>query len=155
MKTVSRGVWLLAACALIASPAAARDYYYFYNPAVDRQAYLADRLECDELAGGAARREIDPVHTQTAWRNNNLTTGQAAVAAGIAGLIMSFVSGGENRRLKRQIERICLADKGYRRFEIEKALFKEIEKLADAADRIDRWFALATASEPVGKEMYE
>lgn len=122
---------------------------------MDRQTYLADRLECDELAGGAARREVGWNHTQVAWTNSNLTTGQAAVAAGLASLILSFVTAGENRRLQRQIERICLADKGYRRFEIDKAQFKTIEELDDEGEKIDRWFALATASEPTGKEMYE
>lgn len=144
------------AALVLSSPAAARDYYYFNKPGVDRQAYLEDRLNCDALAGGVARISPDTAAmNRQIWQNNNLTTGQSAAAAGIASLLVGLMSGGENRRLQWQVERICLADKGYRRFAMEKAEWKTIDKTEDVATRIDKWFALASTDQPRGKEMYE
>lgn len=141
---------------LVSSPAAARDYYYFNKPGVDRQVYLEDRLACDALAGGVARISPDTTAmNQQIWQNRNLTIGQSAAAAGIAGLLVGLMAGGESRRLQWQVERICLADKGYRRFEMDKAEWKTIEKTEDMAERIDKWFALASSATPQGKEMYE
>ena len=144
------------AALLVSSPAAARDYYYFNKPAVDRQAYLEDRLTCDSLAGGVARVSPDTREmNRQIWQNKNLTTGQSAAAAGIANLLVALLAGSERRRLQWQVERICLADKGYRRFEMDKAEWKTIEKTEDVAARIDKWFALASSPQPLGKEMYE
>ncbi|WP_428627507.1 hypothetical protein [Sphingopyxis sp.] len=140
----------------VSLPALARDYYYFNKPGVDRQTYLEDRLTCDALAGGVARISPDTTAmNQQIWQNNNLTTGQSAAAAGIASLLIGFMSGGQNRRLQWQVERICLADKGYRRFEMDKSGWKAIEQTDDQAARIDKWFTLASTGEPEGKEMYE
>lgn len=151
-----RGFFLAVLALLGASPAAARDYYYFNKPGVDRQTYLDDRLTCDALAGGVARlspgtEAID----QQIWNNPNLTTGQSAAAAGIATVLVALLAGGESRRLQWQVERICLADKGYRRFEMDKAGWKAIDEVDDVATRIDKWFALASSNTPQGKEMYE
>lgn len=145
----------IAALAL-ASPAAARDYYFFNKPGVDRQAYLDDRLVCDELAGGVARlsTNTDAIDQQI-WNNQNLTMGQSAAAAGIATVLIALLDGGANRRLQWQVERICLADKGYRRLEMKKADWKVIDETEDLAARIDKWFALASGAKPQGKEMYE
>jgi len=143
------------------SPVHARDYYYFNKPGVDRQAYLEDRLECSELAGGGSaqrmeyNRQLQNTATNQLWQDRSLTAGQAAAAAGIGGFFGAFLSGAQNRRLQWQIERICLADKGYKRFEIAKRDWKVIEKIDDEETRIDEWFALATTDEPVGEEMYE
>lgn len=140
----------------LASPVAARDYYYFNKPGVDRQAYLEDRLTCDALAGGVARLSTDTrAIDQQIWNNRNLTMGQSAAAAGIAGLMIALLDGGANRALQWQVERICLADKGYRRFEMDKGDWKAIDTTADIAARIDKWFALASSSAPQGKEMFE
>ncbi len=140
----------------LASPAAARDYYYFNKPGVDRQAYLEDRLTCDALAGGVARisTNSDTIDQQI-WNNRNLTMGQSAAAAGIATLMIALLDGGANRALQWQVERICLADKGYRRFEMDKGEWKAIDKTEDIAARIDKWFALASSNAPQGKEMFE
>lgn len=155
MKSLLCVVAPIAALAL-SSPAAARDYYFFNKPRVDRQAYLEDRLACDALAGGVARISPDTTAmNQQIWQNNNLTMGQSAAAAGIAGLLIGLMAGGESRRLQWQVERICLTDKGYRRFEMDKAEWKTIEKTEDMAERIDKWFALASSATPQGKEMYE
>lgn len=144
------------AALVLASPAAARDYYYFNKPGIDRHAYLEDRLACDALAGGVARvsTNTDAIDQQI-WNNRNLTMGQSAAAAGIATLMIALLDGGANRRLQWQVERICLADKGYRRFEMDKADWKAIDKTDDVAARIDKWFALASSEAPKGKEMYE
>ncbi len=140
----------------LASPVAARDYYYFNKPGVDRQAYLDDRLTCDALAGGVARvsTNTDAIDQQS-WNNQNLTMGQSAAAAGIATVLIALLDGGANRALQWQVERICLADKGYRRFEMDNAQCKAIDKTEDVAARIDKWFALASSDAPKGKEMYE
>jgi hypothetical protein len=146
------------ACAVLfqVETACARDYYFFNKPSVSRQDYLADRLACDQLAGGSAVRQPDMTAANTQiWQNQNLTTGQAAAASGIASLLMGFAAAKEHRLLIRQIERICLADKGYRRFEMSKKAYREIQKSKDEAERIDRWFVLASGANPEGKEMYE
>lgn len=140
----------------LASPVAARDYYYFNKPGIDRQAYLEDRLTCDTLAGGVARLSTDTdAIDQQIWNNKNLTMGQSAAAAGIATVLIALLDGGANRALQWQVERICLADKGYRRFEMDKDDWKAIDKTDDVAARIDKWFALASSDAPKGKEMYE
>lgn len=155
MKPALPVVAIFAALAF-SSPATARDYYFFNKSGVDRQTYLEDRLACDALAGGVARVSPDTTAmNQQIWQNNNLTAGQSAAAAGIAGLLVGLLAGGENRRLQWQVERICLADKGYRRFEMDKAGWKAIEETDDVAARIDKWFALASSAAPQGKEMYE
>ena len=140
----------------LASPVAARDYYYFNKPGVERQAYLEDRLTCDALAGGVARlsTNTDAIDQQI-WNNQNLTMGQSAAAAGIATVLIALLDGGAARALQWQVERICLADKGYRRFEMDKGEWKAIDKTEDIAARIDKWFALASSEAPTGKEMYE
>lgn len=144
------------AALLVSAPASARTYYYFNKPRVDRQAYLEDRLACDALAGGVARISPDNMAiNQQIWQNKTLSTGQSAAAAGIATLLVGLLAGSESRRLQWQVERICLADKGYRRFEMTKSEWKEIEQAKDLAIRIDRWFALASNSKPPGKEMFE
>lgn len=144
------------AALLLASPAAARDYYFFNKPGVDRQTYLSDRLTCDELAGGVARvaTNTDAIDQQI-WNNQNLTMGQSAAAAGIATMLIALLDGGAVRALQWQVERICLADKGYRRFEMKKSDWKAIDETEDLATRIDKWFALASGDKPQGKEMYE
>ena len=144
------------AALLVSAPASARTYYYFNKPGVDRQAYLEDRLACDALAGGVARISPDNMAiNQQIWQNKTLSTGQSAAAAGIATLLVALLAGSERRRLQWQVERICLADKGYRRFEMARPEWKEIEQAKDLAIRIDRWFALASNSKPQGKEMFE
>lgn len=149
---------LVAAGLALTAPLAAhaRDYYFFNKAGVDRESYLKDRLVCDELAGGAARKSPDMtvINAQT-WQNPNLTMGQAAAAAGVASFLAGFMAASERRHLSWQIERICMADKGYRRFTMDKKAFQSIEKSADAASRVDQWFALASSNRPEAKEMPE
>lgn len=140
---------------VVVSPVSARDYYYFNKPGVDRDTYLEDRLACDELAGGAARADYGAALVNPALYNNNLTVGQNAVAAGLSGFLIALMGNRENRRLQWKIERICLADKGYRRFEVEKKLIREIEKIEDEGEQVDRYFELASRPDAIGEEMYE
>jgi hypothetical protein len=146
----------LASLLLGATPAHARDYYFFNKQGVTRQDYLADRVTCDNLAGATTHRGPDMTAANNQiWQNPNLSVGQAAAAAGIASFMLAFVAASERRRLVRQVERICLADKGYRRFEMRKEAYRAIEKSPEMSVRIDKWFALASADKPDGKEMYE
>ena len=139
-----------------AVPAHARDYYFFNKQGVSRQDYLADRVVCDQLAGVATHKGPDMTAANIQiWQNQNLSVGQAASAAGIASFMLAFVAASERRKLVRQVERICLADKGYRRFEMPKSAYGAIEKSSEQVERIDRWFALAAAEKPDGKEMHE
>ncbi len=141
---------------MMAAPSAARDYYFFNKPGVTRQDYLAHRQRCDQLSGGSTRQGPDMTAANAQiWQNPNLSTGQAAAAAGITSFILSFVQAAEQRRMVRQIERICLADMGYRRFEMDKKGFQAIENIKDESARIDSWFHLASSVQSAGKEMPE
>jgi hypothetical protein len=48
-----------------------------------------------------------------------------------------------------------MADKGYGRYRVDKAMVKDIEKLKDDDARIARLFALASAEQPVGERVKE
>ncbi len=145
-------VLILIAISLLSSPAQARDYYYFNKPGVSRDDYVVAKQECDRLAGGVAPTDVGPVYVVS---NSNLTYGQNAAAAAIAGLFAGLILGGENRKAMRAVERTCMADKGYGRYKVEKPFVTEIAKLKSDADRIDRYFALATTQSPVGERIKE
>lgn len=148
-----RIVGLIAVALAVAPvPLLARDYYYFNKPQVARDQYVADKLECDRLAGGVAPKDIGPVYVMG---NPNLTVGQNALAVGIASLFAGLIGGGEDRRLMRAVERTCMADKGYGRYKVEKAVVAEIDKLKDQDARIDRYFALAATAQPIGERIKE
>jgi hypothetical protein len=150
---VKRSVLFLV-CGLVLLPTAAnaRDYYYFNKPAVARETYIADKLECDRLAGGVNPRETGPVYVM---QNPNLTAGQNALAVGLASLFAGLIAGGENRRVMLAVERTCMADKGYGRFKVEKTFVKQIDTLKSEDDRIERYFALATTTSPMGTRIKE
>ena len=149
---IVRACALMAAAVLVSAPAAARDYYYFNKPGVTRDQYVADKLECDRLAGGVQAADIGPVYVQ---QNPNLTAGQNALAVGIASLFAGLIGGGENRKAMRAVERTCMADKGYARYEVDKPVVREIEKMEDVDARIERYFALAATDAPVGVRIKE
>jgi hypothetical protein len=149
---IRRTMLLAGATMLVTMPAAARDYYYFNKPGVTRDQYVADKLECDRLAGGVQPVDIGPVYVQ---QSPNLTAGQNALAVGIASLFAGLMGGGENRKAMRAVERTCMADKGYARYAVDKPLVREIEKIANVDARIDRYFALAATDAPVGARMKE
>lgn len=140
---------------LSAAPAAARDYYYFHNAHVSRDTYVADRTECDRLAGGVTRKGAGVPSMPYMPPNPNLTVGQNALAAGLAGLFTGLMSGSQIRKTVNAVERTCMADKGYARYRVDKAVVKEIEKLDSIEERVERYFALATSVQPVGERMKE
>ena len=135
-----------------ATPASAREYYYFYRANTPRETYIADREACERLAGGVDRRAGPMVYMPY---NRNLTGAQNGLAQGLAGLFIGLMSGGETRRTMSVVERTCMADKGYARYEVDRQVVKDIEKLGDVDARIERYFALATADTPTGKRMKE
>jgi hypothetical protein len=149
---IRRTMLLAGATMLVTMPAVARDYYYFNKPGVTRDQYVADKLECDRLTGGVQPVDIGPVYVQ---QSPNLTAGQNALAVGIASLFAGLMGGGENRKAMRAVERTCMADKGYARYQVDKPVVREIEKIADVDARIDRYFALAATDAPVGARMKE
>jgi hypothetical protein len=148
MRHFSKAAALLLAAALLPAPAAARDYYYFNRPNVTREAYAADVAECAELAGGVARVKPGPVY---AAPNNPY----ALYGVGAAALFAGLIGSAEDRRAKRSVERTCMADKGYGRFEVEKPVIRQIEAIKDAGERLDRLFALASSPQPIGTRMPE
>jgi hypothetical protein len=149
---ILRAVSLLALAAVFfASPACARDYYYFNKSNVSRDGYVADKLECDRLTGGVANKGT-PIFVAT---GGGFSPGQNAAIAGAATLFAGLILGGEDKKTKRAVERTCMADKGYGRYKVEKAFVSEIDKLKTDDERIDRYFALAAMATPVGERIKE
>jgi hypothetical protein len=138
-----------AVAALLPAAAAARDHYYFNRPNVSRETYADDIAECAELAGGARAPKMGPVYVMVP------NTPYAAIGAGIGILFAGLISGNPDKRVKRSVERTCMADKGYGRFEVDEELIDEIEGIADEQARLDRMFALASTEQPVGRRMAE
>ncbi len=138
-----------------ATQVSARDYYYFYKANIPRETYVADREECERLAGGVTRTGAGVPSTYYVPGNPNLTAGQNALAAGLAGLFAGLMMGGQIRKTVSAVERTCMADKGYARYGVDKAVVKDIEKLDSIDARVERYFALATASAPVGERIKE
>lgn len=129
--------------ALVAAvPAHARGYY-FNKPGVSREAYIADVAECIELAGG-----VRPTSTAVPYSPNLIA---AAVGAFFAGMARSR----ERRRLANLVERTCMADKGYGRYEVGDDVLDEIHDIDSEEQRLERLFGLASAAEPVGRRMRE
>jgi hypothetical protein len=137
---------LFAGCAaaliLLPAPACARGYY-FNRPGVSRDAYMADVAECIELAGG-----VRPGNQYIPYSPSLIATGVVAFFAGMA-------RSRERRRLGSMVERTCMADKGYRRYEVEDEVLDEIEDLHSAEARADRLFGLAASEAPIGRRAPE
>jgi hypothetical protein len=133
----------------------AREYYYFNKPSVTREAYVADKTECDQLAGGVTRSKYQGPSTVYVPQSSTLTAGQNAAAVAIASLFAGLMFGGIDKRAAASVERTCMADKGYGRYRVDKAMVKDIEKLKDDDARIARLFALASAEQPVGERVKE
>lgn len=132
------GAGFMAASLLFCSPAEARGYYY-NKPGVSRDAYMADVAECIELAGGAR-----PGPAPYVPYSPNL------VAAGAGAFFAGMMRSAERRRVRGMVERTCMADKGYARYEVNNAVLDEIEELRTEEERLDRLFGLAAASAPIG-----
>lgn len=137
-----RRLGIAAAFALGAGPAFAEPYY-FHQPGIDRDSYAADVTHCRELAG-MGEVAIAPVP----YSANIYATMATAFLSG-------FLRGGQERRHQANIERICMADKGYARVSIDKAALKRIRALENDEARMDALFALAAAPQLQGKELAE
>jgi hypothetical protein len=131
----------VVASAVMPAAASAGEPYYFNRAGVTRDVYVADVNECAELAGGV-RVARQYVYTPNLY------------AAAAAGLFSGLMQGAERRRLHAAVERICMADKGYRRLTIDKAALKSIRELEEGP-RLDRLFDLASSSTPLGPELPE
>jgi hypothetical protein len=141
LKSVAWGG--LATVALLAAAPAAASGYYFNKPGVSRDTYMADVAECMELAGG-----VRPANISTPYSPNIYAAGAVAFFAGI-------MRSRERRRLSSAVERTCMADKGYARYQIGNALLREIRDISDEEQRMDRLFGLAASDAPIGTRMPE
>ena len=137
-------VWagLATSAMLFAAPAAASGYY-FNKPGVSRDAYMADVAECIELAGGAR-----PDSIYMPYNSNIYAAGAAAFFAGI-------MRSRDRRRLRSAVERTCMADKGYARYQVSNAVLREIRDATNEEERLNRLFGLASSHEPIGTRMVE
>lgn len=134
---------VFAAGALLAAPPAQARGYYFNKPGVTREAYVADVAECVELAGGArAPAGFVPYSPDL-------------IATAVGALFSGMMRSRERRRLSRIVERTCMADKGYSRFEVGDPVLDEIHDLPSDEQRLERLFGLASAAEPIGTRMSE
>lgn len=143
LKRACHGAGFAFMVALAVAPAAAGDFHYFNKPGVSRDAYVADVAECIELAGGAKSRE-----TYATYSPNMIALAANAFFSGL-------MRGAETRRLRRAVERTCMADKGYGRFEVDDDVVDGLAKIKTDEARLDRLFALASAGEPVGRRLKE
>jgi hypothetical protein len=141
---IRKSIFVVAggAALLLSAPAAARGYY-FNKPGVTREAYVADVAECIELAGGV-RRPAGPY-----LYSPNL------LAAGLNGFFSGMMRSRERRRMVNMVERTCMADKGYARYEVDNDVIDEIHDLPTQEARADRLFGLAASSAPIGQRTRE
>ena len=134
-------IWSLRVTALVLfalpAPALAAEPVYFHKAGVEREAFVADLGECNELAGGV-RVE----------RMNTYSPNMATMAA--ASLLAPILEGSIRRGLMNNVLRTCMADKGYRRVEISNEEEKKLRRMAVEA-RVERLLALSTAPEAEGK----
>jgi hypothetical protein len=134
---------LAAAALALPTSAWAGDFHYYNKPGVSKEAYMADVGECEELAGGAR-----PADIYMPYQPN-------LIAAGVTAFFGGMMRSAARRRMQNSVVRTCMADKGYARMEVDDKLVDDIEKMKDADARVERLFALAAASEPLGKRVKE
>lgn len=135
----------------VSTPASAGEYYYFHKTGVSKEAFIKDRQTCDALANGVRKGAglgyVPP--------NPNLTAGQNALAVGIASLFTGMITAREKRRTMSMVERTCMADKGYERYEVQPTVVREIEKLPTQDEQLIRHFEMTASAEPVGIRIVE
>jgi hypothetical protein len=124
----------------------ARQHYYFNKIAISRQDFTRDRTTCLQLAGAIDLPAVDVALID----NPNLTIGQNAAAAAIAGLFIGMIESARARRMSLSVERTCMADKGYGRYVVDRPVIAMINKLKDEHARLDRLFELAAMAKPLG-----
>jgi hypothetical protein len=132
------GRCLITSAALLASAGAqAAEPFFFHKAAVEREQFVAEYMECEELASGVARP-----------RQNAYSPNMYAMAIG--SIFAGFMASRERRGNVESVLRICMADKGYRRVEVSRLTIRELNKLSPEA-RVDELFRLAASSEPQGR----
>ncbi len=134
--------------AMLCGQAARAEPYYFSKPGVTRADYVADVSQCSELAGEASYRSGP---TNTRYRDNMA----GAIGTGFGLILVSIMAVGEQKRMKRAVERTCMADKGYVRRQIDRGFLNDIRGIKDKDARISRFFEYASAEHPSGKAMSE
>lgn len=129
----------LTPLALIAmsTPALAAEPVYFHKAGVEREAFVADLGECNELAGGV---RVERMNTYSP----NMT------AMAVNSFLAPILEGSMRRGLMNNVMRTCMADKGYLRVEISNEEEKKLRKMAVEA-RVERLFSLSTAPQVEGK----
>ena len=134
----------LAAVPLLAmsAPAAAGEPYYFHKPNVDRATYVEDATFCMELAGGVEPADMPYVYTPNLY------------AAAFVGLLGGIMKSRTRRAHSEQVERTCMADRGYNRITIAKAALRRVRNL-EGGERTEALFALAAAPQAQGEELPE
>lgn len=150
----------VVAIASIAAPAYAAGSYYFNKPGISREIYVADVSECRELAGDPINKHKNDnknvyVNNEKVFtvRHQNTTAGY--VGLGITDAVIVALISGESRKLKRVVERTCMADKGYRRMQLDDSAVREIKMINNDRERADKFFSLAASENPLGKELTE
>ncbi len=61
----------------------------------------------------------------------------------------------ETRRLSSAVERTCMADKGYSRYEVSDSVLRDIRAIRTEDERLEQLFGLASSSEPIGRRIAE
>lgn len=132
-------VWRVAAFVMLAvsAPAFGAEPVYFHKAGVERETFVADLTECNELAGGV---QVERMHVYS----------PNAVSMATAAFLAPIFEGSMRRGMTNNVLRTCMADKGYRRVEVSDEEEKSLKKLRIEA-RVERLFTLATAPEPEGK----
>ena len=141
-KLIGHGAAFVAASLLVCGAAEARGHY-FNKPGVSREAYMADVGECIELAGG-----VRPSTPYVAYS-------PGLIAAGVNGFFSGMMRSRERRRLSNMVERTCMADKGYARYDVDDDVLDEIHDLPTLEARLDRLFGLAASATPIGQRTRE
>lgn len=127
---------LIGAAVIPLQPGSAQSFY-FHKADVEREAFVAEFSECQELATGVRAPQYN-VYSPNIY------------AAAAASFFAGFFGSREERRMMNNVLRTCMADKGYRRVEPSDELRKGLNKL-DEKGRVDRLFTLASSPEPQGK----
>lgn len=120
-----------------AGAASAAKPVYFHKASVDREIFVTDYFDCNELAGAVRAPRYD-VYSPNMY----------AMAA--ASFFAPFFESSARRGMVNNVLRTCMSDKGYRRVEATADVRKELNRLAEKK-RVDRLFLLAASPEPLGK----
>ena len=132
-------LWWSAALSGLTVPVAAQaaEPVYFHKNGVERETFVAELTECNELAGGVRVERLN-VYSPN------------AISMATASFLAPIFEGSMRRGMTNNVMRTCMADKGYRRIEVSDAEEKSLKKLEVQA-RVERLFTLATAPQPEGK----